>query len=346
MSQPAWSGRRVLVTGAAGFIGSHCCERLLELGAQVVGLDNFDAFYGRQLKAANLGAVREAADRARVAHASARFDFIEGDLSDRAAIDRAVGGCTSVIHLAAKAGVRPSIQDPAGYTTANILGTVNVLEACSHGAGKGTVDRCVVASSSSVYGNASKVPFSELDSVESPISPYAATKRACELLGSTHHHLTGLPICMLRFFTVYGPRQRPDLAISKFLLSVARGEPIVMFGNGHTSRDYTFVSDVVAGTLAAHEATPRFGYRVWNLGSDRPTGLLELIGEIGRVVGRDAVITPGAPQPGDVERTWADLSRSAAELGYRASTLLRAGLERQWAWMRSQRPELAGAGVR
>jgi UDP-glucuronate 4-epimerase len=193
----------------------------------------------------------------------------------------------------------------------------------------------VCASSSSVYGNNEKTPFCEDDSVEHPISPYAATKRACELIGHTHHHLTGMPVAMLRFFTVFGPRQRPDLAISLFLGKIARGEPINKFGDGTTSRDYTYVDDIVTGVLSAYERIVDHGYRVWNLGGDHPITLNELIATIERVVGKDAVINQLGMQAGDVDRTWAELSRSRSELGYAPTTSITDGIARQYAWMRA-----------
>jgi UDP-glucuronate 4-epimerase len=321
-----WQGRRVLVTGAAGFIGSHVAERLLGLGATVVGLDNFDPFYSRSMKEANLRAVSHSKQ------STGSFTLLEGDLTDAAGVGRAVEGCHSVIHLAAKAGVRPSIADPSGYAVTNVVGTSVVLES-ARAAG---VQRVVVASSSSVYGNASKVPFAEDDPASEPISPYAATKRACELLGHTYHHLSGVPVAMLRFFTVYGPRQRPDLGIRLFLERCSRGETIRMFGNGSSSRDYTFVDDIVDGVLSAHEAIPAHGYRVWNLGGSNPVRLDALIECVGHTVGRPAVVEQVGLQQGDVDRTWADLSRSEAEIGYRPAVGLEEGVARQWAWMQEQ----------
>ncbi|QOJ00370.1 MAG: GDP-mannose 4,6-dehydratase [Phycisphaeraceae bacterium] len=322
--------RSILVTGAAGFIGSHVCERLLRDGHAVVGVDNFDPFYAEREKRRTLAEIEASAAKF---GASSRWRFEARDITDAGglgAVVRAhrVGG---VIHLAAKAGVRPSIQDPAGYAHANVTGTSVVLEA----ARAGGCARVVVASSSSVYGNQTKTPFAEDDPVDRPISPYAATKRACELLGFTHHHLTGMPTAMLRFFTVYGPRQRPDLAIRSFMSRISRGEHIRMFGDGTTSRDYTFIDDIVSGVVSAYGRVDRFGYRVWNLGGSSPVSLSAMIESIGRVVGKRPVVEPGPAQPGDVERTWADLSRSRGELGYEPATAFEEGLARQWAWARS-----------
>ncbi len=319
--------RTILVTGAAGFIGSHTCEALLARGDRVVGLDNFDPFYDPRLKHRNLDAVRAAAR-------PGAFEFVEGDICDDALVRSLLGRTrpTGVIHLAAKAGVRPSIADPAGYARANVLGTSVMLEE-SRRAGVG---RFVMASSSSVYGNHPKAPFAETDDVSAPISPYAATKRACELLGHTHWHLTKMPTGCLRFFTVFGPRQRPDLAISLFLRRISRGETIQVFGDGSTSRDYTFIADIVRGILAAHDRVDRFGFRIWNLGHNEPVTLGDMVATIARTVGKPANITRAPAQPGDVERTWADLTRSSAELDYHPATPFAEGVARHWEWLRAQ----------
>lgn len=316
---------RVVVTGSAGFIGSHVSQRLLGLGARVIGVDNFDPFYAGAIKRRNHEEVAGAGGD--------RFTAVEMDICDGASLERIMRehGATGVIHLAAKAGVRPSIEDPTGYARVNVLGTQSVLSAASACG----CARVVCASSSSVYGNNTKTPFAEGDPVEGPISPYAATKRSCELVGHAHHHLTGMPVAMLRFFTVFGPRQRPDLAISLFLGRIARGETINKFGDGTTSRDYTYVDDIVSGVLSAYERVERHGYRIWNLGGDRPTTLNELISAIEGVVGRGAVINQMGMQAGDVDRTWADLSRSGEELGYRPTTSIAEGIAAQHAWMRS-----------
>ncbi|MFZ4573074.1 MAG: GDP-mannose 4,6-dehydratase [Phycisphaerales bacterium] len=314
----------VLVTGVAGFIGSHTAERLLAAGTRVVGVDNFDPYYDLAVKHRNLDDLRRRGGDA--------FRFVEADIADAPSLRQAfeLGRPRGVIHLAAKAGVRPSIEDPAGYTRANVLGTAVVFEE----ARRSGCDRVVVASSSSVYGNAKTAPFSETQDVNEPISPYAATKRACELMGHTHHHLTGTPTAMLRFFTVFGPRQRPDLAIQKFLVQVSKGERIVMFGDGSTSRDYTYIEDIVSGILAAYERIPKHGYRVWNLGGSSPVTLREMIETIGRVVGREPSVERRPMQPGDVDRTWADLTRSSAELGYNPKTSFEEGVRSQWEWIR------------
>lgn len=312
----------VLVTGAAGFIGSHVVDRLLASGVCVVGLDNFDPYYDVRLKRANA----EACVRAGA--------FVEGDIRDggamRALFERVRP--RSVIHLAGRAGVRPSIADPAGYMHTNVVGTMNLLSAAS---AVGCA-RFVAASSSSVYGNAERVPFSEEQDVSRPISPYAASKRSMELACHAQHHLTGMPIACLRFFTVFGARQRPDLAISLFLERVSRGEAIPFFGDGSASRDYTYIDDIVGGVLAAHDRIDSHGYRVWNLGGSEPHTLTELVATIERVVGKRAVLDRKPTQAGDVERTFADLTRSARELAFRPTTRLEAGIVRQWAWMRER----------
>lgn len=315
----------ILITGAAGFIGSSLVDRLLAQGHHVVGIDNFCDFYSPDTKRRNIAPART----------NPRFTLIEADIRDRAAILDAVAKHTprSIIHLAAMAGVRPSIERPEYYTAVNLDGTVNLLDA----AAQHKVQRFVFASSSSVYGNNPKTPFAETDNVDNPISPYAATKKAGELLCHAYSHIHSLPIFCLRFFTVFGPRQRPDLAIHKFLRLVARGEAIPVFGDGSTSRDYTFIDDILAGVMAAHDRCGSAGlprYRVYNLGGNHPASLSDLIATIERVTGRKAKIQRLPMQPGDVERTWADLTRSQAELGYSPSTSLEQGIARQWEWVR------------
>lgn len=320
-------GETVLLTGAAGFIGSHVAEALLARGDRVVGYDNFDAFYDGALKRRNLEEVRATAKRL-----NGSFELVQGDLVDLDGLREVFARVrpTGVIHLAAKAGVRPSLDDPMGYMRTNVLGTTAVLEAAK----EARCSRVVMASSSSVYGNNTIVPFSEEHDVSGPISPYAASKRACELIAHTHWHLTKMPTACLRFFTVYGPRQRPDLAIRLFLKLVARGEPITMYGTGESSRDYTFVEDIVRGVLAAYDRVPGFGYRIWNLGGSRPTSLANMIETITKVVGREVRVDHRPARAGDVQQTFADVKRSAAELGYTAQVSFEEGVRRQWEWMR------------
>ena len=316
----------ILVTGACGFIGSHVCQSLIGQGARVIGVDNFDPFYARARKESNLAEIQST-------DSDDRFKHYEEDICDQSVIEKLMNtnSVTGVIHLAAKAGVRPSIVDPVGYSITNVVGTQSILSAASNAGCR----RVVCASSSSVYGNNTKVPFAEDDFVNHPISPYAATKLSCELIARSHNHLTKLPIAMLRFFTVFGPRQRPDLAMSLFLSKVSKGESIQRFGDGTTSRDYTFIDDIVAGVLGAYRRIDDQGYRIWNLGGNHPTTLNAMIETIGQVVGQQPKIEEMGMQPGDVEKTWADLSRSKNELGYEPTTSIKDGLVKQWAWMQA-----------
>jgi UDP-glucuronate 4-epimerase len=312
------SNKTILVTGAAGFIGSHSAEALIDLGYKVVGVDNFCDFYDRKWKEMNLRSVGPG------------IDVEEIDITDGAAIDRLVATAkpAAILHLAAMAGVRPSIEQPDYYARVNVEGTTHLLKA----AVKHQVGKFLFASSSSVYGNASKVPFQEEDAVNEPVSPYAATKRAGELLCHVYWHLYKMPTACLRFFTVYGPRQRPDLAIHKFTRLISRGEKVPFFGDGSTSRDYTFVEDTVAGILGALEHCDR--YRVYNLGGSTPVTLKGLVEELERAVGKPAILDKKPMQPGDVERTYADLTRSKAELGYEPKVSLAEGLRRFVAWFK------------
>lgn len=316
------SQRVYLVTGAAGFIGSHVTDRLLAQGHHVVGVDNFCDFYDPDRKRRNLAAALQ----------DSRFTLIEADIRDQKAVNETflLYKPHVVIHLAAMAGVRPSIENPSLYTQVNLDGTVHLLDA----AVKRNTQKFVFASSSSVYGNNPKVPFAEGDRVDHPISPYAATKKAGELICHTYHHVHHLPVSCLRFFTVFGPRQRPDLAISKFLLLVSQGKSIPMFGDGSTSRDYTYIDDIVTGVLAAADRCS--SYHIYNLGGSSPVSLREMISTIEQVVGKKALIEQKPMQPGDVERTWADLTVSQKELDYQPTTSLREGIARQWQWLQQQ----------
>lgn len=328
--------RSILITGVAGFIGSHTAEALLRTGKRVIGIDNFDPFYPERAKRLNLAEVEATA----VKH-DAGFEFIPCDITDSAAVARIFERThpSAMIHLAAKAGVRPSIADPAGYAKANVTGTSVLLDLCA----KQEIERVVIASSSSVYGTLApgekSRPFREDENVDRPISPYAATKRACELIGYTHHHLTKQPVAMLRFFTVFGPRQRPDLAIRSFMGRIARGESLTLFGDGTSSRDYTFVADTVGGILAALDRIPKFGYRIWNLGNSKPIALDAMVDAIARTMGKPAKIERAPMQAGDVMATWADPTRSRDELGYEPKTSFEAGLKRQWEWLQHAESE-------
>jgi UDP-glucuronate 4-epimerase len=317
----------ILVTGGAGFIGSHLTDRLLADGREVVVLDNFDPFYDEAAKRRNL----EDAGK------SPRMRLVSGDIRDAAALDAAFDALPidAVVHLAARAGVRPSIEDPILYASVNLDGTVRVLEACR----RRGVSRFVFGSSSSVYGNNLKAPFAEDDPVEHPISPYAATKRAGELIAHTYHHLFGMKVACLRFFTVFGPRQRPDLAIRKFAELIASGREIPVFGDGTTGRDYTYVDDIVDGVVAALDRAT--GFHIWNLGGAHPVVLKYLIDRLARGLGRTPAIRRLPPQPGDVERTWADVSRAKRELAWAPSTSFERGMELFLAWFEAERSRAA-----
>ncbi|MGI9012883.1 MAG: GDP-mannose 4,6-dehydratase [Phycisphaerales bacterium] len=312
----------LLVTGAAGFIGSHVVDALLARGERVVGLDNFDAFYPRAIKLKNI----------QPALSCDRFTLIEADIRDQAALSEsfAVHQPRAVFHLAALAGVRPSVEAPQRFADVNINGLVALLDAARAVACR----KIIFASSSSVYGNNRKVPFAEDDAVDHPISPYAATKRAGELLCYTYAHLFEMQIACLRFFTVYGPRQRPDLAIARFMHAIANEQPIHMFGDGSSSRDYTYIDDILRGVLAAHdriEDPALEGFRIWNLGGSSPISLKQMIAAVEHVVGHKARVEQLPQQPGDVERTFADVTRARAELGLMETVAFAEGLQKQWA---------------
>lgn len=314
---------RVFVTGAAGFIGSHLCERLLQRGDEVVAMDNFDPFYDHQVKQRNLETCNH----------HPHFHFYQRDLCDAEGLDELWKhhgeAFDVVVHLAAKAGVRPSIADPLGYERANVQGTLNLLQRIAQADRK---PKLLFASSSSVYGNNSKLPFSEDDPVDRPISPYAATKRAGELLCHTYHHLFGLDVWALRFFTVFGPRQRPDLAIHRFTSLILRDEPIRMFGDGTTSRDYTYIDDILNGVLAAVDRCT--GFEIINLGSETPISLADMIAAVEAACGTKARIEHVCDQPGDVRHTYADTARAARLLDYRPQTRFADGLAHFVTWWR------------
>lgn len=311
---------KILVTGAAGFIGSHVCQRLIAEGHAVVGVDNFDPFYEPAVKRRNLADLLN----------SEEFVLKEGDIRDSAFLEAVAGGSEAVIHLAAKAGVRPSLEDPIGYADVNVRGTVSVLEAARiH-----KIRTVLFASSSSVYGNSSRIPFSEEDPVNDPISPYAATKKAGEMLCRTYHHLYGMHIFCLRFFTVYGPRQRPDLAIHKFARLIEEGRPIPIYGDGSAERDFTYIDDIVDGVLSALKHCR--GFAVYNLGESCPVRLDALIAALEEVLNKRAERRFLPPQPGDVQRTCADIRKAAEELGYCPKTPLQKGLVKFVEWMRRE----------
>src|SRR5688572_14163295 len=311
---------RVLVTGGAGFIGSHLVDSMLADAIDVTVLDNFDSFYDRESKERNIQAHRD--------HPNWRL--VEGDIRELTPLEGQLGdGLDAIVHLAAKAGVRPSIADPLTYQDVNVRGTQNLLEF----ARSRRVSRFVFASSSSVYGVNPRVPWSEEDFVLQPISPYASTKVSGELLGHVYSHLYGITFIALRFFTVYGPRQRPDLAIHKFARLMLADKPIPVFGDGSTSRDYTYVDDVVRGVRAAMEysASP---YEVINLGNTRTVSLREMIAGLERALGVTARIERHPEQPGDVPQTWANVDKARTLLGFNPTTAYSDGVTRFAAWLR------------
>lgn len=302
-----------LVTGGAGFIGSHVCERLLLAGHAVWTVDDLNSFYNPAIKERNLAELKAL---------NKPFTFVKADICDAAAIGKLFESVRfdQVIHLAARAGVRPSLEDPLLYQQVNVGGTVNLLEA----ARRQGVKKLVIASSSSVYGVNPKVPFAENDPVFSAISPYAATKLACESLGHVYHHVYGIDVTMLRFFTVYGPRQRPDLAIHKFASLIAAGKPIPVFGDGSTARDYTYITDIIDGVIACTER--QFGYEIFNLGESQTITLSRLIELLENSLGRKAIIQRLPAQPGDVPITYADVTKSRQKLGYAPRVKIEQGI--------------------
>jgi UDP-glucuronate 4-epimerase len=313
---------RVLVTGAAGFIGSHLVEALVAQGTEVIGLDNFDPFYPRAMKERNLAEVRRRSD----------FSFREQDLLDVPALRALLTPETVIVHLAAKAGVRPSLADPVGYARANVTGTAAVLEA----ARQAGVSRIVFGSSSSVYGDSTPVPFREDAVAVMPVSPYAATKRAGELFLSSVAPIYGFRAASLRFFTVYGPRQRPDLAIHSFARKMIEGQTLTLFGDGTQARDYTYCDDIVAGVLSAvgWTAEAPVGVETFNLGGNRSIPTEAMVAEIAKALGVEPRIQWAPMQPGDVQQTAADLTKSGAMLGYAPKTSFPEGIRRFIRWFR------------
>lgn len=311
-----------LVTGGAGFIGSNLCERLLREGHEVWTFDDLNDFYSPVRKERNLSELRQ----------FPKFHFVQGDLRNRRAVEDLFGASKfdQVVHLAARAGVRPSLEEPALYQEVNVVGTTHILEA----ARQRNVKKVTIASSSSVYGVNSKVPFSESDPIFQPISPYACSKLACEGLGHVYHHVYGMDIVMLRFFTVYGPRQRPDLAIYKFAGLIEAGKPIPVFGDGSTARDYTFVSDTLDGIIAT--TRKEFGFEIFNLGESECVTLANLIDLLEKTMGKKAIINRLPTQPGDVPLTFADISKAQRMLDYHPRIKIKEGIEKFVAWFRSE----------
>jgi UDP-glucuronate 4-epimerase len=319
----------ILVTGAAGFIGSHVCERLLARGERVVGLDAFTDFYDPALKERNAAAVAAAPG------ARAGWRLERGDLRDRPAVAALLRaeGVDRVVHLGAWAGVRPSIARPALYMDVNVRGTVELVEACRDAGG---VRGLLFASSSSVYGAASRLPFREDEPADRPVSPYGASKRAGELALHAAHHVHGLDVTCLRFFTVYGPRQRPEMAIHKFARLLERGEPVPVLGDGTSSRDYTYVDDIADGTLRALDALGRgaAAFRIYNLGREQPVTLAALVERLAAALRKPARLEHLPAEPGDVPHTFADVSLARAQLGFAPKVELDEGLARFVRWLR------------
>jgi UDP-glucuronate 4-epimerase len=298
---------------------------LLHAGHSVWAFDDLNDFYDPRLKQANVRDIQSLAKP---------FEFVQGDLVDKTVVEEIIASVRfdQIIHLAARAGVRPSLQDPVLYQRVNVEGTVNILEAArKHG-----LKKLIIASSSSVYGVNSKVPFAESDPIFNPISPYAASKLACEALGHVYHHVYGMDIVMLRFFTVYGPRQRPDLAIRKFAELIRTGKPIPVYGDGSTARDYTYISDILQGVIACTEK--EFGYGVFNLGESDTVKLSRLIELLENALGKKAHLEPLPIQPGDVPLTCADISKARNILGYQPAVRIEKGIQLFVEWLNGQAP--------
>jgi UDP-glucuronate 4-epimerase len=314
--------KRILVTGGAGFIGSHLVDRLLASDVEhITVIDDFNDFYDPEIKRANIRRHLE----------DPRYQLVQVDIRDRAALEQALANMEfdCIVHLAARAGVRPSLSQPQLYNETNVNGTLNLLEF----ARQRGIRQFVFGSSSSVYGINAKVPFSEDDPIRKPISPYAATKGAGELLCHTYSHLYGIRCVCLRFFTVYGPRQRPDLAIHKFARLISDGRPIPVFGDGTTRRDYTYVDDIIDGVMAAISYN-QSDYEVINLGESRTVELRELISLLEKELDAHAVIDRQPPQPGDVPQTFADITKARKLLGYNPQTQIEEGLRRFVDWFK------------
>ena len=317
---------KIVITGCAGFIGSHLTERLLKLNHQVIGIDNFDPYYDIKIKEDNISGFLN--------HAA--FQFSETDITDKEKLRKAIpNGADLVVHLAAKAGVRPSIEDPDAYINVNIKGTQHILDIMVE---KG-IKKMAFASSSSVYGNTKVTPFVETMDVSNPISPYAATKKACELINHTYHHLHHLDIMNLRFFTVFGPRQRPDLAIHKFTRLIYEDKPITMFGDGSAARDFTYIDDTVSGICGAIDYlfTHNSVFETINLGNNRPVLLRDLISTIYNETGKNQNINQLPMQPGDVDITYADIRKAQKLLGYQPQFNFKEGIKNFVEWYNTTR---------
>ena len=314
---------RILVTGGAGFIGSHLAERLLSMQCSVTVLDDFNDYYDPALKRANVAPHL----------ANPSYSLVEGDIRDAELLGRIFDNARfdMVVHLAARAGVRPSLKQAPLYCDVNVVDTSRLLDAAvAHG-----IKRFVFASSSSVYGDNEKVPFSESDPVDNPVSPYAATKRAAELVCHSYHHLYNIDIACLRFFTVYGPRQRPEMAIRKFTRLISRGEAVPLFGDGASERDYTYIDDIIDGVISVIER--HRGFEIYNLGDSNPVPLARLVSLIEEALDKKAEIERLPSQPGDVRRTYADVEKARRMLGYRPRVKIEDGIARFAKWYREHR---------
>jgi nucleoside-diphosphate-sugar epimerase len=312
-----------LLTGAVGFIASKVAELLLKDGHQVFGIDNFDDYYNPLLKSWRLEALSQ----------HRNFRFLETDIQNVSclrAVARDCGHFDAVIHLGAKAGVRPSVANPTSYYQTNVLGTLNVLDVCREFA----IPKLVAASSSSVYGSNNPMPYREDADTNRPLSPYAASKKATEELCFTYHHLYGLDISMLRFFTVYGPAGRPDMSMFRFIRSIQEGQPLTVFGDGRQRRDFSFVEDIARGTIAALKTVQ---YRIFNLGANHPVELNHVIDSIARISDLKSIIDYKAADPTDVPATWADVSRAKSELDWEPRVCLEDGIEKSIHWYKCNR---------
>lgn len=312
----------IIITGIAGFIGSNLGDYLIKNNYKIVGLDNFDPFYDRDIKEKNIASLLQ----------SSNFSFYEADIRDKLFLNKIFSSeqAEVIIHLAAKAGVRPSIQNPEEYFDVNVMGTLNILE-CMKTNG---ISKMILASSSSIYGNNRKIPFSETDNVDNPISPYAATKKSCELLCHTYCHLYNFSISCLRFFTVYGPRQRPDLAIYKFTKALFNSDTIPFYGDGTSSRDYTHISDIIQGIVNSMELLN--GYGIYNIGESKTISLIDLIRLLEKFTEQQAKLYYLPLQAGDVERTFADISKAKNELAYLPQVSIEDGVKDFISWYKNQ----------
>jgi len=317
--------KKILVTGAAGFIGSHLSDTLLARGDRVIGLDEFNTYYDPAIKRGNIAGA--------LAHPN--FSLHEIDICDEPALRALFESHRPdvVVHLAARAGVRPSLQDPNLYHRVNVIGGQHILDACR----EYKPSHLVFASSSSVYGGSKAIPFKETDPVMRPVSPYAATKRMNELQAHVYSHIYGVKVAMLRFFTVYGPRQRPDMAIHKFTRAILRGEPLPFFGDGSALRDYTYIDDIIDGVVRCVDRP--FDYEIFNLGESHTTTLTELVALLEKHTGKTAILDRKPAQPGDVELTFADVSHARELLGYNPSFSMDEGIARFVAWYRAQQAQ-------